>query len=61
MTVVLLCGAGLLARTVIALNRANVGFDKRGVLTMNVILPATRYTPERRVAFFCDAFHLRVD
>jgi len=55
MTVVLLCGAGLLARTVIALNRANVGFDKRGVLTMNVILPATRYTPERRVAFFRDA------
>jgi len=55
MTVVLLCGAGLLARTVIALNRANAGFDKHGVLTMNVILPATRYTPERRIAFFRDA------
>jgi putative ABC transport system permease protein len=55
MTVVLLCGAGLLARTVMALNRANAGFDKHGVLTMNVILPATRYTPERTVAFFRDA------
>jgi putative ABC transport system permease protein len=55
MTVVLLCGAGLLARTVIALNRVNAGFDKHGVLTMNVILPATRYTPERRIAFFRDA------
>jgi putative ABC transport system permease protein len=55
MTVVLLCGAGLLARTVIALNRANAGFDKHGLLTMNVILPPTRYTPERRVAFFRDA------
>jgi len=55
MTVVLLCGAGLLARTVIALNRANAGFDKHGVLTMNVILPATHYTPERRIAFFRDA------
>ncbi len=55
MTVVLLYGAGLLARTVIALNRANAGFDKHGVLTMNVILPATRYTPEGRIAFFRDA------
>jgi putative ABC transport system permease protein len=55
MTVVLLCGAGLLVRTVIALNRANAGFDKHGLLTMNVGLPATRYTPERRVAFFRDA------
>jgi len=55
MTVVLLCGAGLLVRTVIALNRANAGFDKHGLLTMNVVLPATRYTPERRVAFFRDA------
>jgi len=55
MTVVLLCGAGLLARTVIALNRANAGFDKHGVLSMNVILPATHYTPERRIAFFRDA------
>jgi predicted permease len=55
MTVVLLCGAGLLVRTVIALNRANAGFDRHGLLTMNVVLPATRYTPERRVAFFRDA------
>ena len=55
MTVVLLCGAGLLVRTVIALNRANAGFDKHGLLTMNVVLPATRYTPERRVAFYRDA------
>jgi putative ABC transport system permease protein len=55
MTVVLLCGAGLLVRTVIALNRTNAGFERHGLLTMNVVLPATRYTPERRVAFFRDA------
>jgi putative ABC transport system permease protein len=55
MTVVLLCGAGLLVRTVIALNRVNAGFEQHGLLTMNVVLPATRYTPERRVAFFRDA------
>jgi putative ABC transport system permease protein len=55
MTVVLLCGAGLLVRTVIALSRVNNGFDKHGVLTMEVGLPGTRYTPERRVAFYRDA------
>jgi len=55
MTVVLLCGAVLLVRTLIALNRADAGFDKHGLLTMNVVLPAARYTPERRVAFFRDA------
>jgi predicted permease len=55
MTVVLLCGAGLLVRTVIALNGANTGFDKQNVLTMEVGLPAARYTPERRIAFFRDA------
>jgi len=55
MTVVLLCGAGLLVRTVIALNRTSAGFEKHGLLTMNVVLPATRYTPERRVAFFREA------
>jgi putative ABC transport system permease protein len=55
MTVVLLCGAGLLVQTVIALNRANSGFDKQGVLTMEIGLPGTRYTPERRVAFYREA------
>ena len=49
MTVMLLCGAGLLVRTVIALNGANNGFDKQDVLTMEVALPGARYTPERRV------------
>jgi predicted permease len=55
MTVVLLCGAGLLVRTVTALNRVNNGFDKRGVLTMKVGLPGTRYTPERTTAFYREA------
>jgi predicted permease len=52
MTVVLLCGAGLLVRTVIALNRTNNGFDKQDVLTMEVGLPGLRYEPERRTAFY---------
>jgi predicted permease len=55
LTVVLLCGAGLLVQTVAALNRVNNGFDKNHVLTMEIRLPAVRYTPERTMAFYRDA------
>jgi predicted permease len=55
MTVVLLCGAGLLVRTVIALNSTDNGFDKQNVLTMEIGLPGTRYTPERRTSFYREA------
>jgi predicted permease len=55
LTVVLLCGAGLLVRTLVALERTNAGFDQHDVLTMDVVLPPTRYTPERRVAFYRQA------
>jgi putative ABC transport system permease protein len=51
MTVVLLCGAALLVRTVIALTSANHGFEQQGLLTMQVSLPGTRYPMERQVAF----------
>jgi putative ABC transport system permease protein len=54
MTVVLLCGAGLLVRTVIALNNVNNGFNKHNLVTMEVGLPGARYPGERRVAFFRD-------
>ena len=47
MTIVLLCAAGLLVRTVMALNGARGGIDRRNLLTMAVALPDTRYTPER--------------
>jgi putative ABC transport system permease protein len=52
MTVVLLCGAGLLARTMVALEGTDNGFDKRDLLTMDVALPAARYDGARRVVFF---------
>ena len=51
MTVVLLCGAALLVRTVIALNGANHGFEQHGLLTLQFSLPGTRYPIEREVAF----------
>jgi putative ABC transport system permease protein len=55
LTVVLLCGAGLLVRTVVALNNVDNGFDKRDVLTMEIRLPGVRYTPERTRAFYREA------
>jgi putative ABC transport system permease protein len=55
MTVVLLCGAGLLMQTVLALQGANNGLDRHGVLTMEVGLPPTRYPAPRRITFYQNA------
>ncbi len=55
MTVMLLCGAGLLVRTVLALNSADTGFDKHDLLTMEIALPPARYPPERRIQYFREA------
>jgi len=55
MTVVLLCGAGVLVRTLIALDRAHMGFDAHHVLTMSVAISPARYTAERCRDFYRDA------
>ena len=55
MTVILLCGAGLLVRTVLALNSVNNGVDRHDLLTMEVSLPVARYPPERRTLFYRNA------
>jgi putative ABC transport system permease protein len=55
MTVVLLCGAGVLVRTLIALDRAPIGFDARDVLTMRVAISPARYPDERPRDFYRQA------
>lgn len=55
MTVVLLCGAGVLVRTLIALDRAPMGFDAHDVLTMRVAISPARYPNERPRDFYRDA------
>jgi putative ABC transport system permease protein len=55
MTVILLCGAGLLVKTMRALDQADSGFDRHDLLTMEVALPAARYPDDRRVAYFQQA------
>lgn len=60
MTVVLLCGAGVLVRTLIALDRAPMGFDAQDVLTMRVAISPARYPDERPRDFYREALmHLR--
>lgn len=55
LTVVLLCGAGLLVRTMLALNDAKTGVQSQNVLTMEVAIPGTRYPRERAVQFYREA------
>ena len=55
MTVVLLCGAGVLVRTLIALDRADMGFDAHDVLTMKVAISPARYPDARPRDFYREA------
>jgi putative ABC transport system permease protein len=55
MTVVLLCGAGVLVRTLIALDRAPMGFDANDVLTLRVAISPARYPDERPLDFYREA------
>jgi len=53
LAVVLLVGAGLMLRSIWALQRTPLGFDPAGVLTLRVALPAASYaTPEQVVVFY---------
>lgn len=51
--VMLLIGAGLLVRSLIALQNVNAGFDPKSVLTLRIDLSRTKYnTPEKSENFF---------
>lgn len=53
LSVVLLMGASVMLRSLLALRTVDAGFDPRNVLTMNVSLPRMRYeTNAQRTAFF---------
>ena len=54
--VVLLVGAGLLTRTLVALRRVDPGFDASNVITAEFRLPPSRYkTDEEKLAFMTNA------
>ncbi|HEU4794163.1 MAG TPA: ABC transporter permease [Pyrinomonadaceae bacterium] len=53
--VMLLIGAGLLIRSLVALQQVNPGFDANNVLTLRVDLPQSKYgTPEKAASFFAE-------
>src|SRR4029077_1919871 len=53
LSVVLLAGAGVTLRSLVALRNVGAGFNPRDVLTMRVSLPEKRYdTPQKFLAFF---------
>lgn len=52
LAVVLLIGSVLLIQTFVRLTRVNTGFRSDRILTMEVTLPKSRYSPERTAAFF---------
>ncbi|MEZ5288886.1 MAG: FtsX-like permease family protein [Vicinamibacterales bacterium] len=53
LAVVLVVGAGLMIRSLVALGRIDLGFDPEHVLTLRVSVPQSRYdTPERVVGFY---------
>jgi putative ABC transport system permease protein len=47
LSLVLLAGAGLLMRSLVKLQRTDLGFHAEGVLTATVQLPSTRYDPAK--------------
>jgi putative ABC transport system permease protein len=52
---VLVIGAGLLVRSVVAMNKVDLGFDARGILAVRVELPRARYSQDAQItAFFND-------
>jgi putative ABC transport system permease protein len=52
LAVVLLIGSVLLIQTFVRLTRVETGFRSDRILTMEVTLPKSRYSPERTVAFY---------
>jgi putative ABC transport system permease protein len=51
MTVILLCGAGLLTRSLRALHSVRLGVESSQVLTMQITMPAARYDRNQQVEF----------
>jgi putative ABC transport system permease protein len=60
LSMVLLVGAGLLARSFVALQKVRPGFDPAGVLSLHLSLPPTPYAEDARRLAFYDALRARL-
>ena len=61
LAVVLVVGAGLMIRTLAALDDIDLGFNPDRVLTMRVTIPGSRYATQESVVHFYDELLERVD
>ena len=60
LAVVLLIGAGLMMKSLFRLLQTNVGFKTDNLLTMTIVLPATKYTEDSQCIAFNDQLNERV-
>ncbi len=60
LSLILLAGAGLLVRSLIALQRLDLGFQPKNVLAMTVVLPEDKYAEPARCQAFFEGLLLRV-
>jgi predicted permease len=60
LSLVLLTGAGVMLRSLLALANVDPGFDPRNVLTMRVSLPETRYRTPAHISGFYDSALQRI-
>jgi putative ABC transport system permease protein len=60
LSVVLLMGAGVMLRSLAAVQRVDTGFDPRNVLTMEVALPGVRYPSAAQLSAFFDTALARI-
>jgi predicted permease len=54
LAVTLVAGAGLLIRSFLNLTRVDAGYNRAGLTTFGLVLPATRYTPDQVVTFYSE-------
>jgi putative ABC transport system permease protein len=60
LVVVLLTGAGLLLRTFVGLQRTQLGFETKNVLTMSIAIPRAKYSQAPQIAAFFDGLLTRL-
>jgi putative ABC transport system permease protein len=60
LVVVLLTGAGLLLRTFVGLQRTQLGFETKNVMTMSLAIPGAKYSQPAQVAAFYDGLVTRL-
>lgn len=60
LAVVLLVGAGLMLKSLWRLMQVNLGFDPNNLLTMTIVLPASKYTEPGRILNFHEQLQTRL-